>query len=94
MIKLKNNDDVLTGRIVDVQSFYIVDKTDNEIVSVYDSTNFPTKNDEIIYLRYDEDGSIWLMYFDDDDTFENTFDDYRVYECKITEIHTDVEIEV
>ena len=94
MIKLKNNEDgVLTGRIVGTQSFYLVDKTYNEIVSVYDSTNTPTKNGDIIYLRYDSDGSVLLVYFDADGTFESTFDDFRAYKCKITDAHCNVEIE-
>lgn len=95
MIKIKDKMkeipkyDYIFGR----KCFYVVSKTYG-IAWVYRYVHIC--NESYIYCVYCQDGASFYTEFSQNELFNDRFDEaeYDIYECSISKIHTDVEIEV
>ena len=73
--------------------FYIVFKTDG---AAYVYKRVYVCGDCYIYCVYLENGELFYTEFTRTEAFNNRFseDNCNIYKCRISELHTDVEIEV
>lgn len=95
MIKIKNVMQEINKHeyVSSNDCFYIMEKT-NGAAYVYKRAY--VCGDHYIYCVYSENGGSFYTDFTRTETFNNRFDvdEYNFYKCRISEIHTDVEIEV
>ena len=95
MIKIKNTMQEINKHeyISSNDCFYVVLKTDG---TAYVYRRVYRCGDCYIYSVYCENGGNFYTEFTSTETFNNRFDEgeYNIYKCRISELHTDVEIEV
>lgn len=95
MIKIKNVMQEINKHeyVSSNDCFYIMEKTNG---AAYVYKYIYTFGDCYIYCVYSENGGSYYTEFTRNDTFNNRFDadEYNFYKCRISKIHTDVEIEV
>lgn len=95
MIKIKNTMQAINKHeyISSNDCFYVVSKTDG---TAYVYRCVYVCGDCDIYCIYSENGLSFYTDFTRTETFNNRFSEceYNIYKCRISELHTDVEIEV
>lgn len=95
MIKIKNTMQEIDKNeyVSSNDCFYVVSKTDG---TAYVYRRVYTFEDYYIYCIYFENDEYFYTDFTRAETFDNRFSEceYNIYKCRISELHTDVEIEV
>lgn len=95
MIKIKNVMQEINKHecISSNECFYLMAKTNGEM---YVYRRAYVCDDHYIYCVYCENGGSYYTEFTRTESFNNRFDEdeYGFYKCRISKIHTDVEIEV
>ena len=95
MIKIKNTMQEIDKHeyVSSNDCFYVVSKTDG---TAYVYRCVYTFDDCYIYCICFENGCTYYTDFTGTETFNNRFSEceYNLYKCRISELHTDVEIEV
>ena len=95
MIKIKNTMQEINKHeyVSSNDCFYVVSNTNG---TAYVYRRVYVCGDCYIYCVYSENGGAFYTEFTRAETFNNRFGEgeYSFYKCRISELHTDVEIEV